>query len=93
MGSFNHPRVYDPLDLEILEHVYEAAWARVEADNFHRDPFNDEKLQEALRKWVFALAGSHPVNFDELMEKLDRVPTSWLTKIASDGGSFPVSVA
>ena len=26
MGSFN-PRVYDPLDLEILDRVFEAPWA------------------------------------------------------------------
>ena len=32
MGSFKHPHVFDPLDLEIIDHVYEAAWARVEAN-------------------------------------------------------------
>ncbi|HKQ55567.1 MAG TPA: hypothetical protein VJT12_06700, partial [Methyloceanibacter sp.] len=73
MGSFNHPRVYDPLDLEVLEHVYEAAWARVEANDFDRDRSRDDELQEALRKWVFALSHGHPVNFDELMARLDGV--------------------
>ena len=31
MGSFRHPRVFDPLDLEIIDRVCEAAWAQLEA--------------------------------------------------------------
>jgi hypothetical protein len=31
MGSFSHPRVFDPLDLEIIDRVCEAAWAQLEA--------------------------------------------------------------
>jgi hypothetical protein len=27
MGSFKHPRAFQPLDLEIIDRVYEAAWA------------------------------------------------------------------
>jgi hypothetical protein len=27
MGSFKRPRAFDPLDLEIIDRVYEAAWA------------------------------------------------------------------
>ena len=93
MGSFKHPSAYDPLDLEILEHVYEAAWARVEAEGFHRDHLHDPELQEALRKWIFALAGGHPVIFDELMERLEGVPTSSLIRVANEGGSFPIVAA
>ena len=89
MGSFNHPRVYDPLDLEILEYVYEAAWARVEAEGLDRGPSQDDELREALRKWIFAIAYGHPVIFDELMARLDGVPTSWLIKVAKAKGSFP----
>jgi hypothetical protein len=39
MGSFNHPRVFHPLDLEILDCVYEAAWAELEA----RNPFRERQ--------------------------------------------------
>jgi hypothetical protein len=33
MGSFKHPRVFLPLDLEIIARVYEAAWAALEASD------------------------------------------------------------
>ena len=39
MGSFKHPHAFDPLDLEIIDRVYEAAWAQVEA----RDPSRDRQ--------------------------------------------------
>jgi len=37
MGSYNHTRAFHPLDLEIMDRVYEAAWAALQA----RDPFRD----------------------------------------------------
>jgi hypothetical protein len=40
MGFFR--RRFDPLDVEIIERVYEAAWARVETDVF-RDTAKDEE--------------------------------------------------
>ena len=40
MGSFRHPRVFDPLDLEISDRVCEAAWAQLEA----REPFRGWKV-------------------------------------------------
>ena len=30
MGSFKHSCAFDPLDLEIIDRVYEAAWAKLE---------------------------------------------------------------
>ena len=39
MGSYKHTRVFDPLELEIIDRVYEAAWAQLEA----REPFRDER--------------------------------------------------
>jgi hypothetical protein len=68
MGSFKHPRVFDPLDLEIIDRVYEAAWAQVEARDPKRDTTKDDDRQEALRKLVFACAGSGRVDFDRLCE-------------------------
>jgi hypothetical protein len=31
MGSFKRPRVFHPLDLEIMDRVYETVWAHLEA--------------------------------------------------------------
>jgi hypothetical protein len=81
MGSYKQ---YDPLDLEILDRVYEAAWARIEATEPHRDLAHDAEHQEALRHWIFTLAGSHPVDFDTLMEKVGTVPTSWLRRVVHE---------
>ena len=52
MGSFKHPRVFDPLDLEIIDRVYEAAWAQIEARDPKRDTSKDCDRQEVLRKLV-----------------------------------------
>lgn len=90
MGSFKHP-FFDPLDLEIIARVYEAAWAQLEA----REPFSgselDEERQEALRKRVFELAGSHRVEFDDLYEKLiTRMPEPLEMFIESDSSAEQV---
>ena len=79
MGSFRRNRVFDPLDLEIIDRVYEAAWARVKTDIF-RDIAKDDERKTALRQWAFFLAGSHPVDFDTLYEKLETIiPKPWIT--------------
>lgn len=51
MGSFKHPHVFDPLDLEIIDRVYEAAWARVGANEPDRDRSQDDARKRALRQW------------------------------------------
>lgn len=74
MGSFNRNRVFDPLDLEIIDRVYEAAWAQIEACELLRDEQRDNERQEGLRKLVFAVASTTPpglgnhVDFDNLCE-------------------------
>ena len=90
MSSFRRDRVFDPLDLEIIEHVYEAAWARVEADIL-RDTRKDDERKTALRQWVFVLAGTDPVDFDTLFEKLNTIiPKPWITPpIKKSRGSPP----
>ena len=70
MVSFKHPRVFDPLDLEIIDRVYEAAWAQVEAREPNRNIELDGERQEALRKRVFACAHSGSVDFDILCESV-----------------------
>jgi hypothetical protein len=47
MGSFPRTRVFDPLDLEIIDRVYDTAWAQVETREPTRDRNGDGKKQEA----------------------------------------------
>ena len=46
----NHPRAFHPLDLEIMDRVYEAAWAALEA----RDPFRDTDKDGASARSHYA---------------------------------------
>jgi hypothetical protein len=67
MGSFK--RVFDQLDLEIIDRVYEVAWAHVQAHQPNRDTASDGKRQEALRKKIFGVArimGSGHIDFAPL---------------------------
>jgi hypothetical protein len=70
MSSFEQPRAFDPLDLEIIDRVYEAAWAQLEARELYRNREKDSERQEALRKLVFAFATSGRVDFDPLYERV-----------------------
>ena len=69
MGPFKHP-VFDPLDLEIIDLVCEAAWAEIQAREPKRDTEEDGKLQEALRKRIFAVAPPGKIDFDSLYERV-----------------------
>ena len=53
MRSFK--RLFDPLDLEIIDRVYETTWAYLEARQPH-DNATDAERQEALRKRIFVAA-------------------------------------
>jgi len=55
------PRVVDPLDLEIIDRVYEAACARYEAQMPPSRP--KDELRKSLRKQV-------NVDFDSLYEQV-----------------------
>jgi hypothetical protein len=74
MGSFKHPHAFDPLDMEIIDRVYEAAWAQIEARESDRDPGGDHERQRKLREHIFAVAGMGPVEFDALYERVMPVP-------------------
>jgi hypothetical protein len=74
MGSFKHPRAFDPLDLEIIDRVYEAAWAQIEARECDRDTGRDSERQQMLREYIFAVAGMGPVEFDALYERVLQTP-------------------
>jgi len=65
MSSF--ARVFDPLDLEIVDRVYEAALARLEAQ---KPPRPRDELKEVLRKRVMVCAAHGNVEFDSPYEKV-----------------------
>ena len=78
MGSFIRPRAFDPLELKIIDRVYEAAWAQLEASEPFRDRAKDGERGEALRKLVFAFVGSGQVDFDTLCDEvLASMPEYW----------------
>jgi hypothetical protein len=57
MGSFTSPRrACGPLDLEILEWIFDSAWTTVQTNDPFRDLEKDEELKTALRQKLFALA-------------------------------------
>jgi hypothetical protein len=68
MSSYKRPRVFDPLDLEIIDLVYEAALVQVTAREPLSDPTKDLERQEALKKLVFVLAKPGSVEFDDLLD-------------------------
>lgn len=62
---------FDPLDLELLDRVYKLACLYVEADNLCRTPEKEPAIErEALCKQIFVLAGSGPIKFDPLCDKV-----------------------
>lgn len=62
--------VFDPLDLEIIDQVYETALGQLEAREPLRDREEDAERQRALRKLVFALATPGNVDFDILSDRV-----------------------
>ena len=58
MDSFRHPHSLQPLELEIIDYVYEAAWAQLEARDPFRDRDHDWIRQAVLRKQIIDNAGT-----------------------------------
>jgi hypothetical protein len=70
--------------------VYEAAWAQVEARDFTRDESKEEEHKQALRERLFALAGSGPVDFDTLYDKVTAdISVPWAKPVKKPRGSRP----
>src|SRR4029450_3916453 len=67
MGSYKHPQVFGPLDLEIIDCVYDAAWAELEAREPFRDRERDEERRDELRKLIMDNTGTE---FDALYERV-----------------------
>ena len=69
MNSFKS--VFDPLDLEIMDRVYEVAWAHAQAREPSRNIASDGARQTALRRKIFGVArieGPGHIDFDTLAE-------------------------
>jgi hypothetical protein len=78
MGSFKPPRAFNSQDLETIQWVYEAAWARIVLRDPSRDKRQDVELQAFLRRRVFAFAQSSPVDFDTLYDRVvASIPPHW----------------
>ena len=86
MDPYRDPRAFDPLDLEIIDRVYEASWALVEANDPACDRERDDERQEALRKLIFAFADTGNVDFDDLYASVtENMSKAW----AIYAGSVP----
>ena len=70
MGSIKRSHAFDPLDLEIIDLVYEVAWEQISARRPSNDASENEERRATLRKRVFALAGSGGVDFDTLLDRV-----------------------
>jgi hypothetical protein len=87
MGSFK-PEGFDPLDLEIIDRVYEAAWAQLEAREPFRDRNKDGERGEELRQRIFAVATSGKIDFDSLCDRvLANVPKHSMPGPGSEAGA------
>jgi hypothetical protein len=78
VGSFYPPRgSFDPLDLDIIERVYEDALLHIHSFDPLRDRQHDAEREAFLRRRVFALAKTHPVEYDALLHKVLRGFEVW----------------
>jgi hypothetical protein len=62
---------FDSLDLEIMDRVYEVAWAHIQAREFSRNTVSDGARQKALRGKILGvarIAGPGHLDFDTLCE-------------------------
>ena len=61
MGSLNRRPAFDPRELEIIDRVYNAAWAQILTRHPGRDVEKVKERQRALRRRLFILADKGPV--------------------------------
>jgi hypothetical protein len=75
---------FDPLDLEIIDRVYEAAWAKLIAHAPVKNGDDEASRQTNLRQRLFALSQPGRVGFDELYDHVlssyDKPRTTPLTR-------------
>jgi hypothetical protein len=61
---------FDPLDLEIVERVYEVGCAYLAAQDLYEDVKRHAEEVATLRKTVFAIAGTGQLDFDTLCDSV-----------------------
>jgi hypothetical protein len=61
---------FDPLDLEVIDRVYEAACAALLARDPVTDAHKENARQKNLRQRLFALAQPGSVDFDTLFDEV-----------------------
>jgi hypothetical protein len=61
---------FDPLDLEVIDRVYEAACAALLARNPETDANKESARQKNLRQRLFVLAQPGSVDFDTLFDQV-----------------------
>lgn len=62
--------MFDPLDLAIIDRVYDAAWAQLQAREPFRDKERDGERQDVLRKLIMDDTGTTTIEFDALYDKV-----------------------
>jgi hypothetical protein len=93
MGSFNSRHAFDPLDLEIIDKVYEAAYAYIVAQNLC-DPERSAEDEDALRQGIFVLAATDSFDFDSLCDKvLANIAELRVTRGVSEAVSLKGSIS
>ena len=70
VGSAKQSPVFGPLDLEIIDLVYEVVWTQIKARDPYRDATEDPERQKLLRQHVFAAAIPGAVEFDTLLDRI-----------------------
>ena len=70
MGTLNLRQKFDPFDLELIDRVYEVACAYIEARDLYRDTEKDAQEEDVLRKTMFTCAGTGPLDFDNLCDRV-----------------------
>jgi hypothetical protein len=88
MGSYK--RVFDPLDLKIIDLVYEAALVQLAARDPLSDPIKELERQEAVKKLVFAVAEPGAVEFDDLLDKVLEFASKLLVSPATSRATSEV---
>lgn len=70
MHAHLHRRIFDPLDLEIINRVYEAVWAKLEVREPFRDQAQDDERKNALRRLIIDDTEPGLIEFDALYERV-----------------------
>ena len=89
MGSCKQPRIFLPFDVQMVDRVYDAAWAHIVSNDPFRDTTRDGERKEALRQKVLALARGS-VDFDTALNTvLLSLAEPWAMLAPPKGKDFP----